>query len=107
VDELIPEMIQAGVDVFDPFQPEVMDIFGTYNKYSDRLAFWGGLSVQRTFPFGTAEEVTAEGRMLLDKMGAHGKYIFSPSHTLTGDIPPVNIKAFLDLAKSQQLKDAE
>lgn len=107
VDELIPEMIQAGVDVFDPFQPEVMDIFGTYNKYSGLLAFWGGLSVQRTFPFGTAENVTAEGRMLLDKMGSHGKYIFAPSHTLTGDIPAVNIKAFLDLAMGQQIKDTE
>gem|GEM_PF-285816 len=106
VEELIPEMIDAGVDVFDPFQPEVMDIFGIYNEYSGRLAFWGGLSVQRTFPFGTPEQVTAEGKMLLDKMGSHGRYILSPSHTLTVDIPPANVKAFLDLARCQQVNDA-
>jgi uroporphyrinogen decarboxylase len=102
VDELISEMIHAGVDVFDPFQPEVMDIFEIYDQYSDRLAFWGGLSVQRTLPFGTAEEVRAEGRMLLNRMGSYGKYVFAPSHTITGDIPPANVKAFLDLAKDQE-----
>lgn len=101
VDELFPDMIECGVDVFDPFQPEVMDIFALRDQYRNRLAFWGGLSVQKTLPYGTPEEVTIESKKLLTEMAPGGGYIFSPSHSLTGDIPVTNIRAFLDIAQNE------
>ncbi len=101
VDELFPGMIEAGIDVFDPFQPEVMDIYALRAQYRNRLAFWGGLSVQQTLPYSTAENVKKESKKLLTEMGPGGGYIFSPSHSLTGDIPPENIKAFLEVAQNQ------
>ncbi len=102
VDELIPEMIEAGVDVFDPFQPEVMDIYALKEQYKNRLAFWGGLSVQKTLPYGTTGDVRDEAAMLLTRLAEGGGYIFSPSHSLTGDIPAENIHAFLDVAQHQK-----
>jgi uroporphyrinogen decarboxylase len=101
VDELFPDMIECGVDVFDPFQPEVMDIYAQREKYRGRLAFWGGLSVQKTLPLGTPEEVTTESKRLLTEMAPGGGYIFSPSHSLTGDIPVADIRAFLDIVQNQ------
>jgi uroporphyrinogen decarboxylase len=101
VDELFPDMIEAGVDVFDPFQPEVMDIFALRDQYRNRLAFWGGLSVQKTLPLGTLQDVITESRRILSELAPGGGYIFSPSHALTGDIPAENIKAFLQVAQNQ------
>lgn len=99
--DLLPDMVEAGVDVFDPFQPEAMDIWSLREQYRGKLAFWGGLSVQETLPHGTVEDVTREGRRLLEEMAPGGGYIFAPSHSLTGDIPPQNVDAFLELARNQ------
>lgn len=101
VQTLMPDIVECGVDVFDPFQPEVMDIWELHRAWSDRISFWGGLSVQDTFPYGTAEDVRSEGKRLLSELGSKGGYILSPSHSLTGDIPPENIAAFLELANGQ------
>lgn len=101
VEDLIPDMIECGVDVFDPFQPEVMDIWKLREKYRGRISFWGGLSVQRTLPCGTRSEVESETLDLITRMAPGGGYVLSPSHSLTGDIPPENIEAFLKLANNQ------
>jgi uroporphyrinogen decarboxylase len=98
IEELIPEMIDCGVDVFDPFQPEAMDIWKLRNEYRGKIAFWGGLSVQKTLPYGTPQDVENESRKLLKELAPGGGYIFSPSHSLTGDIPPENIETFLRIA---------
>jgi uroporphyrinogen decarboxylase len=101
VELLMPDIIECGVDVFDPFQPEAMDIWRLKRRFGDRIAFWGGLSVQSTFPFGSPQDVHDEGERLLREMGRAGGYILAPSHSLTGDIPPQNISAFIELAKGQ------
>ncbi len=101
VDALLEEIVAAGVDVFDPFQPEVMDIWSLREQYRGRLAFWGGLSVQRALPRGSAEDVRRETQRLLREMAPGGGYVLSPSHSLTGDVPPENIEAFLEIAKNQ------
>jgi uroporphyrinogen decarboxylase len=101
VDELIPDMIEAGVDVFDPFQPEVMDVFEIKKQYQDQLAFWGGLSVQSTLPYGTEEKVEQESHKLLNELSRGGGYIFAPSHSMTGDIPVENMMKVIEVAGSQ------
>jgi uroporphyrinogen decarboxylase len=101
VEVLMPEIVECGVDVFDPFQPEAMDIWKLHRDFGDRIAFWGGLSVQSTFPCGTEEDIREEGERLIREMGRKGGYVLAPSHALTGDIPPQNISAFIDLARMQ------
>jgi len=65
VKELFSDLIDTGLDCFNPFQPEVMDIKGIYRTYHPRLSFWGGLSVQKTLPFGRPDEVKAEPKASL------------------------------------------
>ncbi len=100
VDELFDELIAIGVSCFNPFQPEVMDIHALLDKYRGRLAFHGGLSTQRTLPYGSVADVRSECRRLLAH-GAAGGYILAPAHDVQGDVPLENMLAFIEEAQKQ------
>jgi uroporphyrinogen decarboxylase len=100
VDELFDDLIEIGVNCFNPFQPEVMDIAALMGRYRGRLTFHGGLSTQRTLPYGSAADVRAESQRLLS-LGREGSYIFAPAHDIEGDVPLENMLAFIQAAQEQ------
>jgi len=100
VAELFDEFIEIGLQVFNPFQPEVMDIFALKKQYHGRLAFHGGMSIQQVLPFGTTNEVRLETRRLIEA-GHEGGYVFAPSHTVPPDVPPENLVAMMEELRAQ------
>lgn len=100
VDELFDDLIEIGLNCFNPFQPEVMDVEMLMAKYQGRLAFHGGLSTQQVLPYGSVEDVRNETRHLLE-LGKNGGYIFAPAHAVEGDVPVENMVAFIDEVKKQ------
>jgi len=96
VPRLIPYFIEAGVDCLNPVQWTAagMGLRGLKEKYGDRLVFWGGaISTQRTFPFGSAEDVARETREVLDIMCPGGGYVVNPIHNVLPEVPVENILA--------------
>lgn len=100
VDELFDDLIEVGVNCFNPFQPEVMDIDALLVQYRGRLAFHGGMSTQRTLPYGSVEDVRRETHHLLAQ-GRAGGYIFAPAHDVEGDVPLENMLAFIEIVQGQ------
>jgi uroporphyrinogen decarboxylase len=85
--------------VLNPVQPEAMDVARLKADYGDRLTFWGGLSTQRTLPFGTPDDVRRECRVLKRLLGKGGGHIFSPAQVIQGDVPVENVLALLEVAR--------
>ena len=99
VEPLIPSLIQMGLDVLNPVQPEAMDLAHLKRAYGDRLTFWGGISTQDTLPFGTPEEVKREVRRVRALMSRSGGYILAPAQSIQDDVPLENLLALLEVAR--------
>jgi uroporphyrinogen decarboxylase len=101
VTEIFDDLIEIGVDVFNPLQPETMDIRDVAARYGDRLSFYGGLSIQNVLPFGTPEEVRSHVEEAIEMVGKNGGYICSPAHDMPPDTPVENVEAMLEVLKGQ------
>lgn len=101
VREIFPDLIEIGVNVFNPFQPEVMDVYEMKKKYGTELCFYGGLSTQRTLPYGTPHDVGGEARRLMKEIGVGGGYILGPAHSIPKDVPLENMLALIEMVQSQ------
>ena len=99
VDELFDDLIAIGLNCFNPFQPEVMDIHSLLSRYRGRLSFYGGLSTQQPLPYGSVEDVRAETRRLVEH-GRSGDYFLSPAHDVERDVPLENMLAFIETAQA-------
>ena len=102
ITDIIPDLIEIGVDIISPLQAEALDFKFLKKEYDKYLTFWGGISTQKTMPFGTPEDVRAEIRETIRTLAKDGGYILAPSHDLQGDIPLENILAFIDEAQNQK-----
>lgn len=101
IEKVIPSLIEMGLDVLNPIQPEAMDLALLKKQYGDRLAFWGGISTQKALPFGTPKEVKQETRRVRDLMSENGGYILAPAQEIQGDVPAENILALIETAKER------
>jgi len=99
--EVIPDLIEMGVEVLTPVQPLArhMDLRGLKAAFGRDLTFMGGLDTQRLLPRGTRDEVRAGARDLVDALGHGGGFIFAASHELLPDVPPGNIVAMFEEAQ--------
>jgi uroporphyrinogen decarboxylase len=94
----IDELIDMGVDILESLQFDAkdMDPFTLKSKWGGRLCFHGGISVQKTLPFGTSDDVRKEVRERISVLGKDGGYILAPAHSVQGGTPPENIVALLE-----------
>jgi len=98
VRDIIPCLIEDGVDVLDPIQVAAagMDLPGLVRDFGSTLSFHGGVDTQRTLPFGSVADVRAEVRSYLDLTRDSGGYILCGSQSFIEDIPLENILAMYE-----------
>ena len=94
--EIFPDLIEIGLDVFNPLEPAAMDILEMKRRFGDKVTFYGGVDVEHTLPFGTPEEVRAEIRERAATIGRGGGYILQSTHTMLFDVPLENLIAYVE-----------
>lgn len=93
---IIPELIEIGVTILNPVQPECIDPVAVKQRYGDRLALWGTIGTQTTMPFGTPDDVRAEVKRRIETVGCDGGLVLGPTHSLEPDVPWENIVALYE-----------
>ena len=96
IEPIIPDLIEIGVDILEPVQPECMDPAKIKNQYGDRLAFWGTIGTQTTLPFCTPDEIKHTVKQRIETVGRNGGLLLAPTHKIQPDVPWENILAFFD-----------
>lgn len=93
--DVIEDLIEIGVDVLNPIQPECIDPIKVKEMYGDRLSFWGTIGTQTTMPFGTPEEIEAETKRIIEFVGQGGGLCIAPTHILEPEVSYENLEAFI------------
>lgn len=98
---LIPHLIEAGVDILNPVQVSAarMEPARLKREFGDKLIFWGGgCDAQGVLARGTPEEVREHVRENLEIFGLGGGYVFNQVHNIQANVPAENILAMLETA---------
>ena len=96
IEPIIPELIEAGVDILESVQPEAMNPAKLKREFGDRLSFWGTVGAQSTMACGSPQEVKNVVKERLETVGRGGGLIIAPAHTMEREVPYENIAAFFE-----------
>jgi uroporphyrinogen decarboxylase len=89
---LVPELVEMGVNVINPVQPDCMDALALKREFCDRLALWGTVGSAWLWDRGTPDQVRAEVRTRIEMLGPGG-LLLSPAYDV--DFAPLaNLVAF-------------
>jgi len=97
--ELIPELVELGIDILNPVQVSAanMDTRRLKKEFGKDLTFWGGgVDTQQILPYGTPQQVKDEVKRRIDDLAPGGGFVFNTVHNIQGDVPPENVMAMLE-----------
>jgi len=102
IHEIIPDLIEVGVDVLNPVQvgADNMDSKQLKQEFGDDLNFWGGgVDTQFVLPNGTPQQVRDEVKRRIDDFAPGGGVVFNTVHNIQADVPPENIMAMREAVR--------
>lgn len=105
VRELIPDLIDVGIDILDTVQPEAegMNPYELKRSFGDRLSFHGTISTAGVLASGSREDVRTEVRERIQIMGHGGGFCLAPAHTIMPNTPVENVLAMFEAALDSTL----
>jgi uroporphyrinogen decarboxylase len=100
VARLLPDLIEAGVDILNPVQVSAkgMDTRLLKAEFGQQLVFWGAIDTQHVLPHGSVDEVKEEVRRRVLDLAPGGGYVVAPVHNVQGDVPAENVVAMYETA---------
>ncbi len=98
--DLIPDLIDIGVDAVNPVQTTAwsMDAAKLKAEFGDKLGFWGAVDTQHALPFGSPEDVRNDVRAKIETLGRGGGYVITSCHTIREEVPAENVRALYESA---------
>jgi uroporphyrinogen decarboxylase len=92
--EVIDDLIEIGITILNPIQPEAMDPFEVKRRFGAKLTLWGCIGTQHLLPHGTPAEIDSTVEEYCRILGQGGGFVIGPSHEIQSDVPWENIVAF-------------
>jgi uroporphyrinogen decarboxylase len=89
----IEKLIESGVEILNPIQPECMEFNEVHDTFGDRVSFWGTIGTQQLLPYGSREEVKRVTLERLEKCGLKGGIVIGPTHIVEPEVPWENLMA--------------
>lgn len=102
VRELLPDLIDAGLDAINPVQVSCrgMEAGGLKRDFGDRITFWGGgCDTREVLSRGTPDAVRNHVREQVRALQSEGGFVFQQVHNILADVPPQNIVAMFDAVR--------
>ena len=99
---LMPDLIEAGFDIFNPLQTSAagMDPQTLKDRFGERVTFWGGgVDTQRTLPFGRPDEVRQQVKERIQVLGKGGGFVFNTIHNVQARVPVENLLALYEAVR--------
>ncbi len=94
---LLPDLVEIGVNVINPVQPDCMDAAAIKAQFGDRLALWGTVGTASAWDFGTPDLIRAEVRQRIEQLGPAG-LLLAPAYDI--DFTPLeNVVAFVEAVR--------
>jgi uroporphyrinogen decarboxylase len=97
--EIVPDLIEIGVNVLNPVQPKALDLKTLAGSYGDKITFFGGICNQEVLPLKSPAEIGQTVGEIRALLGGKGRYIIAPSNGVGSDVPLENIEAFFTAAQ--------
>ncbi len=95
---LLPDLLEIGVNVVNPLQPDCMNAVAIRREFGDRLALWGAVGAAAAWDYGTPDQIRAEVRRRVETLGPAG-LLLSPAYDI--DYTPYeNLVAFVEAVGS-------
>ena len=99
VEAAAPDLVEAGLDILNPLQPECLDIDAIHRRFGRRLSLDGCSGTQSTMPWGTPDDVRARVKHCIERYGQEGGLMLAPTHVLEPEVPLENIDAFAEACR--------
>ncbi len=93
---LIPDLIEAGVDILNPvqFSARGMDLFELKRNFGKDLVFWGGgVDTQGIFTTGSPRDIRDHVKRNIEALASGGGFIFATVHNTQANVSPQNFMA--------------
>jgi len=94
VRKLIPDLIDAGIDILNPVQISAggMDLAELKREFGRDLVFWGGgADTQHVLGTASLDEVREHVRKNIDVLAPGGGFVFAAVHDIQANVPPENV----------------
>ena len=96
---IVGDLVEIGADILNPVQPECMDQLEVKRKYGEKITIDTGVSVQKTLPYGTVEDVRKEALLALKNLAPGGGFTYGTSHRVLKDTSVENIVTLYETCK--------
>ncbi len=97
--DLIPDLIEMGIDALNPVQVSAANMYSKKLKdeFGSEMTFWGGgCDTQAVLARGTPQEVRDEVRRRVDDLAPGGGFVFCQVHNIQADVPVDNVLAMYE-----------